>query len=288
VAVVVVVGSVNVDLVVTAERLPAPGETVAGGEFAVHQGGKGGNQAVAAARAGAAVEMVGAVGADDYGAGALAALGAEGIGTTLFQVVADAATGVALIAVDRSGANQIVVASGANHRLAHVPPLPAGDGVVLVGFEVTDDVVTEAVAAARDRGWPVIVNPAPARPLPAALRGSGAILVPNEGEAAVLGGGDPHALAAITGGPVVVTLGAAGARVIDAEGVLDVPAPIVDAVDTTGAGDTLAGVLAASLAAGLPLPAAVRRAVAAASLSVTRPGARDGMPRAAEIARLAE
>jgi ribokinase len=284
-AVVVTVGSVNVDLVVTVDRLPRPGETVAGGEFGVHHGGKGGNQAVAAARAGATVLMVAAIGDDANGASARAALEAEGVDTR-FLAVAGAPTGVALIVVDRGGANQIAVASGANHLLECVPPLPDGDGVVLLSFEVPDPVITAAVEAARESRWRLVVNPAPARPLPPALHGSGAILVPNEGEAEVLAA-DPAALAALTGGPVVVTLGAAGARVIDGERAYTVPAPRVEAVDTTGAGDTLTGVLAASIAAGLAFEAAVRRAVAAASLSVTVPGARGGMPRSAEIDRLA-
>jgi ribokinase len=286
VKIVAVVGSVNVDLVVTVERLPAVGETVTGGTFAMHHGGKGGNQAVAAARAGARVAMVGAVGDDEHGAAARAAFAAEGVDTTLLEVIPGEATGVALIAVDRAGANQIVVASGANHRLDHLPGLPQGDGVLLVGFEVVDEVVSQAVAAARTRGWPVVVNPAPARPLPVCLRASGAILVPNEGELGVLGG-DAAALRELTGGPVVVTLGAAGARLVDGDRDVLVPALAVEAVDTTGAGDTFAGVLAAALAEGRELPAAVRRAVTAASLSVRAPGARSGMPARAEIDRLA-
>ncbi len=272
-SIVVVVGSVNVDLVVTVDRLPAPGETVTGGTFAIHHGGKGANQAVAAARAGAAVTMVGAVGDDDNGASARAALAAEGVDTSLVRVLPGEMTGVALIAVDRAGANQIAVASGANHRFDGLPQLPQGEGVLLVGFEVVDAVVAEAVAVARGRGWPIIVNPAPARELPAALRASGAILVPNDGEAALLGG-DARALAAVIGGPVVVTMGADGARLIDGDRDVRVAAPEVVAVDTTGAGDVFAGVLAASLADRLELEAAVRRAVAAASRAVTVPGAR--------------
>jgi ribokinase len=282
---VVVVGSVNVDLVVTVARLPVPGETVTGGEFAVHHGGKGGNQAVAAARAGASVRMVAALGDDANGASAREALEVEGIDTSGLQVAA-APTGVALIVVERSGANQIAVASGANHLLDHLPPLPEGPGVVLISFEVPDPVISAAVAAARARSWPLVVNPAPARPLPTVLHGSGAILVPNEGEAGLLASG-VDGLAALTGGPVVITLGAEGARVIDGPRDYRVPAPPVDAVDTTGAGDTLTGVLAASIAAGIDLEAAVRRAVVAASLSVTVPGARGGMPRGSEIDRLA-
>jgi ribokinase len=272
-SIVVVVGSVNVDLVVTVDRLPAPGETVTGGTFAIHHGGKGANQAVAAARAGAPVTMIGAVGDDDNGVAARAVLAAEGVDTALIRVLPGEMTGVALIAVDRAGANQIAVASGANHRFDGLPQLPQGEGVLLVGFEVVDAVVAEAVAVARGRGWPIIVNPAPARELPAALRASGAILVPNDGEAALLGG-DARALAAVTGGPVVVTMGADGARLIDGDRDVRVAAPEVVAVDTTGAGDVFAGVLAASLADGLELEAAVRRAVAAASRAVTVPGAR--------------
>ena len=279
---VLVVGSVNVDLTVHAERLPTPGETVAGGRLERAGGGKGANQAVAAARAGAAVALVGAVGDDDFGAGALAELRSEGVGVEAVQQLAGLATGVALIVVDRDGGNQIAVASGANHAVAaaHVAAVAAGrPGCVLASFELLDEPVLAAARLARDAGCPLVVNPAPARELAPGLCELRPILTPNQHEAAELTGerepeGAARALTARTGAPVVVTLGERGALVADGDGSAVVPAPSVRAVDTTGAGDAFNGVLAAGLASGRRLRPAVQAAVAAASHSVTRRGAR--------------
>jgi len=278
---VLVVGSVNVDLVVRVERLPAPGETVSGGEFRRHGGGKGANQAVAAARAGAATAIVGRVGMDSDGDEALAELAAAGVDVA--HVARDRAlhTGVAVIAVDREGRNQIAVAPGANRAIGPFPAgaLADGPGCVLLSFEAPDPVLVEAAQAARAAGWPIVCNPAPQRALDPALLAAGPVLVPNEHEAAALAGSDDPAAAAaalarLSGAPVVVTLGAAGA-LVHADGVVTrVPAPVVDAVDTTGAGDALCGTLAAGLAAGTGLVEAVRAAVRAASESTTRAGAR--------------
>ena len=266
---VIVVGSINTDLVVVAERLPAPGETVSGGRFAQHGGGKGANAAVAAARLGAAVTMVGAVGGDAFGDEALALLRNEGVDTGRVAR-ADAPTGVALINVDAQGENQIAVASGAN---AEVEPAAveravgaAGPGVVLTNHEVP---LAARLAAAR-----------------AAL---GPILTPNAGEAAELTGKrDPEAaasaLTARTGAPVIVTLGPQGA--LCARKVSDTflaPAPTLTPVDTTGAGDAFNGALAVALAEGRDLRAAVAFAVAAAALSTRAEGAREGMPRRDEV-----
>jgi ribokinase len=285
---VVVVGSINADLVVVTERLPGPGETVSGGRFARHGGGKGANQAVAAARLGARVAMVGAVGADELGDAAVAELQDEGIDVSGVVRMDDAATGVALIVVDAHGENQIAIAAGANGRLgpAHVPRLE-GEGVLLVGFEVPDQVVVAGAAAAA--GWTTILNPAPARAIPEAVVAARPILTPNATEAAQLTGEeDPEAAARAlrerTGAPVLITLGSAGALLLDGEGGAErLPAPEVDVVDTTGAGDALNGALAAELAAGRPLAEAARFAIAAAARSTTREGARGGMPRRAEV-----
>jgi ribokinase len=292
---VLVVGSVNVDLVVHAERLPARGETVAGGRLERAGGGKGANQAVAAARAGAAVALVGAVGDDDLGADALAALRSEGVDVAAVRRIAGVATGVALIVVDGAGDNQIAVASGANHevsgddvRAAVAAALRGGGhdlrparrpGCVLTGLELLGGPVLAAARIAADAGCPLVVNPAPARPLEPALLELRPILTPNRHEAVELTGEDgPEAaglaLAARTGAPVVVTLGEHGALVVDGDGPARVPAPAVRAVDTTGAGDAFNGALAAELARGRELRAAVEEAVAAAADSVTRPGAR--------------
>ena len=296
---VIVVGSVNADLVVAVERLPEPGETVTGGRFSRHGGGKGANQAVAAARAGAHVRFVGAVGDDDLGDAALAELRDEGVDVSGVARLAGEPTGVALIAVDAAGSNQITVASGANAcvdarlveaALADVPPA-AGD-VCLLSFEVPDDALVAAVRAASEGGARVVLNPAPARTLVAELAVAGAILTPNSLEATTLAGeSDPaaaaRALSAITGAPAVVTVGADGAILATGDGIVRVASPPAEVLDTTGAGDTLNGVLAAALATGLGLEEAAHRAVLAASASVSARGARAGMPRRSELDRLA-
>jgi ribokinase len=312
---VVVVGSVNADLVVTVRELPGAGETVSGGTFARHGGGKGANQAVAAARAGARVALVGAVGNDDLGDEALRELAGEGIDVATVQRLDDVATGVAVIVVDERGENQIAVASGANAALtgdavrAALPELLTGEGVVLLGHEVPDEAVRAGAELARAAGWQVILNPAPARPLIDDL--SGVILTPNAEEAGALTRGDPggaetrdragaetradpggaetrdlaaaRALNARSDAPVLVTLGARGAALIERGEAEHFAAPAVDVVDTTGAGDAVNGALAARLAAGEPLREAVRFALAAASLSTLAAGARAGMPRRDDV-----
>lgn len=326
---VVVVGSINVDLVVVSERLPTAGETVAGGTFASYGGGKSANQAVAAARLGADVVFVGAVGRDAMGDEAESALREEGIDVSGLARV-DAPTGVALIVVDAQGENQIAVASGANAALdaapiatrldallgeaatagsptatagsptatAGSPTATAGSstatagssatpaGVVLLGHEVGEDVVIAAARAAEAAGWPVVLNPAPARELPGAPL---AVLTPNASEAEQLTGeAEPEAaaraLAEATGAAVLITLGARGALLLEPGGEpARLPAAEVDVVDTTGAGDTVNGALAAELAAGRALREAAAFAVKAAALSTTKPGARGGMPTRAEV-----
>jgi ribokinase len=292
---VVVVGSVNADLVVSVPTLPGPGETVTGGTFARHGGGKGANQAVAAARLGAAVTFVGAVGDDDLGAAALRELSAEGVDVAAVARLDGVPTGVALIAVDRAGENAIAVASGANAELdgervaaALHGRLDGRPGVVLLGHEVPDAAVLAGVAAARAAGWTPILNPAPARALPDALLAHAPLLTPNATEACALSAADDPEAAALelarrTGAPVLVTLGASGALLVRDGRRERIPAPRVDVVDTTGAGDALNGALAAELAAGADLREAASTAVAAASLSTRRPGARGGMPRRDEL-----
>jgi ribokinase len=281
---VIVVGSVNIDLVVTVERLPAPGETVIGGRFAQHHGGKGGNQAVAAARLGAPTWFVGAVGDDEFGRSARFALEAEGVDTSELRTVGDAATGVAFILVDAAGENSIAVAGGANSALTpgHVREslgrlVPRPGDVVLVGHEIPTAATAAALEAGRDGGATTILNPAPAIGLDASTVGLADLLTPNALELATLRG------SGIQPERTLVSLGAAGARLTGREGTVEIPALAVTAVDTVGAGDTLNGALAASLALGHPLEDAARRAVAAASLAVTRAGAREGMPTADEL-----
>jgi ribokinase len=285
---VIVVGSVNADLVVQAERLPAPGETVTGGRFSRHGGGKGANQAVAAARLGAHVTLVAAIGSDPFGDEALELLEREGIDTAAVARV-EASTGVALIAVDAAGENQIAVAAGANDALdadvVERAVRAAGAGVVVLSQEVPEAAV---LAAARAAPGPVVLNPAPVRPIRDELARLGPILTPNAGEARALSG-EPEpeaaarALAARTGAPVLVTLGADGVLVLDGGAAERLPAPSVTAVDTTGAGDAFNGALAVALAEGRELRDAAAFAVAAAALSTRAAGAREGMPRRDEV-----
>lgn len=287
---VVVVGAINVDAVVAADRLPAAGETVVGPEAKWFGGGKGANAAVAAARAGASVALVGAVGADDPGRGALAELAADGVDVGGIDVLADTATGVALIVVDPAGENQIAVGAGANAAVtgAHVryamSQVLAGAGCVLVSTEIPDEAVVAAVEAATDAGVTCVLNPAPVTGGVRAVLDRGVILTPNRGELDDLGGVD--AVVAAGAGPVAVTLGGDGVDLHRPGGdTVRYPAPTTEVVDTTGAGDTFNGVLAARLAAGDDLDAAVATAVVAASLSVRHLGARGGMPTAAAIDR---
>ena len=284
---VAVVGSVNADLVVRVPALPRPGETVAGGTFERHAGGKGANQAVAAARLGARTSLIAAVGDDDLGREQLELLSAEDVDVSgVTRGIAAQPTGVAAILVDDYGENLIAVASGANAALdpSHVgralAPPPA---VLVLSFEVPDEALVEAVAATRDAGTEVVINPAPARAIRTQLLDPHPILVLNEEEARQLGGtGDTGAAAAElyrrTHREVIVTLGPRGALVGGPEA-RAIPGHAVAVVDTTGAGDTFVGALAAELARGVELHEGVRYALAASALSVTARGARTGMPR---------
>jgi ribokinase len=287
---VLVVGSVNQDLVVRVERLPTPGETVLGDRFERHGGGKGANQAVAAQRAGAAVTLVGAVGSDDLGRAALSELAREGIALEHVVTIEGMATGVALIAVDRQGENQIALAPGANMEVAAEQVEAAFEAgcpaVCLVSLEVPLAAVEAAAECALRASVRFVVNPGPARPLPRAVLDAHPILLPNEAELEVLApdhGGSAVALAARTVAPVIVTRGSHGATLFEGDSTAELPAFPVTARDTTGAGDTFAGVLSAGLANGLSLREAADRAMAAAAISTTRPGARGGMPQASEI-----
>jgi ribokinase len=283
--VIALVGSINLDIVVEVERHPAAGETVIGGDRRELPGGKGANQAVAAARLGAEVAFVGRVGADDAGRRLRDGLASEGVDVAHVIVDPDAPTGVALIAVDGAGENTIVVSSGANARVSPADVeaarvVLAGAAVTLVQHEVPEEAVVAALGAG---GGALVLNPAPARPLVAAVD----VLVPNRGELEALAGraGDPVELARALplAGAVVVTLGSEGAVVVEGERVERVPAPQVEAVDTTGAGDAFCGALAQALDAGAELVEAARWATRAAAASVTRPGAQGGLPRREDL-----
>lgn len=289
---VVIVGSVNVDLAVQVPRAPVAGETVIGGAFRRFHGGKGANQAVAAARVGARVHFVGAVGDDDHGREASAALESEGIETSYVQSIRGVPTGVALVVVEGSGDNRIVVASGANSELAVAWVSGALEGrvdrggVMLLNLEIPDPPLLEAVASAASAGMRVMLNAAPARPFHARLLEGACVLLVNEGEALSMtsreGVHDVHeaarALARRTHAAVVVTLGRGGALVAENGHLERLPGHDVEVVDATGAGDTFAGTLAAELASGRPMRESVDVAMGAAALSVGVVGAREGMP----------
>lgn len=278
---VLVVGSANLDLVATTARHPAPGETLIGHDYSEHPGGKGLNQAVAAARAGSPTRFVGAVGRDDAGQTLTRVAGEAGVDTSEVAVV-DVSTGRALILVSDSGENSIVVVPGAN-ELCPEGAARAGE-VVLAQLEVPLDTVESTFRSAREVGATTVLNPAPARPLPPELLDLVDIIVPNEHELDLLGG--VSGLLDRGVGTVVVTLGAEGARVHTSEGAVDIPTLAVDAVDTTGAGDTFCGYLASGLASGLPLESAARRGCLAAALSTTRSGAVPSIPTSAEVGGL--
>lgn len=310
---IIVVGAINVDMVVSAPALPKAGETVVGLGPARHGGGKGANAAVAAARSGAAVHLVGAVGDDELAEIALADLRQAGADVSAVQRRADAPTGVALIVVDGRGENQIAVGAGANAALegAWVAErmeiaMRQGVGCVLVSTEIPPAAVAAAVRAAATSGVPYILNTAPPIPVVVELLDLRPVLTPNareldqlsrmlcqgpadasgSGAGSSLAGAEAHAtaLARRTRRPVVVTLGAAGALIATPDGLLNaIPAPPAAVVDTTGAGDTFSGILAARIAAGDELSDAVRAAVVAGAISVGGVGARGGMPWAAEL-----
>jgi ribokinase len=294
---VIVVGSLNLDLVAEVSHLPARGETLLASGHGRALGGKGANQAVSAARHGVDVAMIGCVGADAEGRALTGALAAERIDISGIEVRDDIATGVAHITVDPTGANTIVVVPGANGMLGaadvrdELGRLPAAE-VVLVQLEIPVDAVMAAVATSTAR---VVLNPAPARELPRELLRHVDVLVPNAPElGALTGGGVPSTVEEVAARArlladetaVVVTMGESGALVVAGEETTHVPAPRVHAIDTTGAGDAFCGSLAAGLAGGLSLGGAVRDAVRVASQSTLRRGALEALPSAGEISAL--
>lgn len=293
---IVVIGSINSDLVVRGLRIPSPGETVTGGAFFRADGGKGANQAVAAARAGADVTLVARVGEDELGRAAVTGLAAEGIDCGHVRRDPQHATGVALIMVDEDGENAISVAPGANAQLsvgdveASHAAIEAAD-VLLMQLETPLPAVERAAEIASGADVVVLLNPAPARVLSESLLARVDVLTPNEGESTILSGeGQPGAAAEklrrLGVSTVVVTLGAAGALVVSGDGVASEPGFSVSAVDSTAAGDAFSGYLAVSIAEGVDLAPAVRRACAAGALATTVHGAAPSLPRREEVDRM--
>lgn len=285
---VVVVGSANMDLVATAGALPRPGETVLGEDFAMGPGGKGANQAIAAARAGAATMFLGAIGSDSFGVTINGRLAASGVDTSLMRVVYGA-SGVAVIMVGSGGENSIVVTPGANSAftaLTEAELTAVRDADVLVAqLEIPIETVTAAAVAARRHGTRVILNAAPARPLPGELLDAVDLLVVNELEAQAISGhgrDDPAALLGCVT-RAVLTVGADGAFYVAEGSVTHVPAFAVRAVDSTAAGDAFTAALAVAWAEGRDLPDAVRWASAAGAVCVGKLGASISLPTRAEI-----
>jgi ribokinase len=294
----VVVGSLNMDLVLRVARVPEPGETLTGRNFALVPGGKGANQAVACARLGATVTQIGRVGADAFGAQLKDALACDGIDVRHVSVDAAASTGVAMILVDDAAQNRIILAPGANATLtpAHLEEAAdviAGAALLVLQLEVPMATVESAAAMAVRSGCPVLLNPAPAQPLPDSLWGAVDYLIPNETEASALTGiavSDPASAAAAAlklrqrgVRTVLMTLGAQGVVIAGPDGVRHLPAEVVKAVDTTAAGDTLIGGFSVGLAEGMSIDDAARLGQRAAALCVGRRGAQPAIPYRREI-----
>lgn len=296
---IVVVGSLNMDLVMRTPRVPVGGETINGHEFSTLPGGKGANQAVACARLGGKVSMIGQVGDDGFGQTLRGGLSADGIDVSGVKINPTAGTGVAMILVEDIGQNRIVLAAGANGALspadidAHAAVIQNA-AMLVVQLEVPMPAVQRAIAVAYAAGVPVLLNPAPAARFPEAVWSQVSILVPNETEASLLSGitvSDTESayeagrLFRQRGvGCVLVTLGKQGVAVVDDSGARHLPAQVVKAVDTTAAGDTFIGGLTAGLVEGLSLDEAVSLGQSASALCVTRLGAQPSIPYRRELA----
>lgn len=291
---IVVLGSLNMDLVVRAPRHPQPGETLIGGEFQTFPGGKGANQAVAAARLGAEVWMIGRVGRDAFGDALLRTVQQDGVNTTFIRQDEQAATGVALITLDAAGQNTIVVAPGANMRVTPQDVIESESAfdradLLLMQLECPLEAVETAARIAHQHGMQVVLNPAPARLLPATLLAQTDYLLPNQPELRLLAEGETdvkRAAARLLANGVrnlIVTLGEEGALLITPEIEEKLPAFSVEVVDTVAAGDAFAAAFCVALAEGKPLQEAVLWGNAAGAIAVTRPGAQPSMPTRAEL-----
>ncbi len=298
---IVVTGSLNMDLVARAPRIPRPGETIIGGDFCTVPGGKGANQAVAAARLGAQVSMIGQVGRDAFAQALLDNLAAAGVDHSFVAQDPDAATGVALIVVDDAGENSIVVAPGANMRLSptdvdEAESVVAAADALLLQLESPLETVTRAAEVARAHGVTVVLNPAPARSLPDELLALVDVLIPNETETALLTGLPVRdraeaetaaaALHELGVGTMILTLGERGALLSREQGSEHFAAFEVTPVDTTAAGDAFVGGFAVALTEGRTLSEAVRWGNAAGALATTKLGAQPSMPTRQDLENL--
>lgn len=291
---VVVIGSSNTDLVVACSRLPKKGETILGGEFHCVSGGKGANQAVAAARAGASVTFIGACGDDDFGTRAITSLKREQINLSHFHIRRGIPSGVALILIGgKSRDNMIAVAKSANDTVSasdirSAQPEIVKAGAILAQLEIPLEAVLAAAEAAHQSEIPFLLNPAPARALPRKLWKWVDTLTPNQHEALLLSGESTveragKKLLSLGCQNIVITRGSRGALLINHQGMKSFPAHKVKAIDTVGAGDCFSAWLAVGRAEGLPIESSITRALKAASFSVTRPGAQSSMPYRREV-----
>ncbi len=299
---IVVVGSLNMDLVVRVPRMPEPGETILGRDFQTVSGGKGANQAVGAARLAAHVTMIGCVGDDSFGETLVGNLATEGIETSPIKVIPGVPSGIAMITVDEGGQNSIVVASGANMLLTPEDIRTAWESledvdVVVMPLEVPLDCIQEAAGLAKVSGAKVVLNPAPARPLPDDLLGNLDVLVPNETETALLSGmavdtleqaeKAARHLLKMGVGAVILTLGSRGALMIEENFQSQLfESHSVDVVDTTAAGDAFVAALSVGISEGMDLEEASKMANAAGALAVTKMGAQPSMPTREEVLAL--
>jgi len=293
---IIVVGSLNADLVVRAPRFPQPGETISGEDLKIIPGGKGANQSVAAARQGASVAMVGRVGNDSFGPELINNLKHNGVDTAHVQIDAEAATGTATIIVDVKGQNSIVLSPGGNGRVspADLNTVSFSDyKLLLLQLEIPLEPVLAAAKRAKEKGLRVVLNPAPARTLPEELIALPDFIVPNEGELSLLtnqpvqdlASAENAAKALLARGAqtVIVTLGANGALIVNQEVTKHIPAFQVDVVDTTAAGDAFIGGFASALLQDKPLGEAVRYGCACGALAATKFGAQPSLPTKEEV-----
>ncbi len=295
---VVVVGSINMDLVVASERLPKAGETVLGGTFCMNPGGKGANQAVACARLGMETRFISAVGEDSFGVSLLATLKKYRVETAFVKTVKKTPSGVALIGVDKSAENQIIVAPGANDSISSSDIRKSKNAfkeasVLLLQLEIPMDTVLTAVETARKAGLKIILNPAPARLIPEKIFPMLDFIIPNQSESGLLTGTRVTNLdSAIKAaklllkkgvGNVLITLGSKGVMRVNSQGVKSYPAYKVKAVDTTAAGDAFCGGFTSALAMGYSLDKAIPFAQAVGALAVTRQGAQQSMPSMVDV-----
>jgi ribokinase len=293
-----VVGSINYDLVAKGERIPRPGETLIGSEFITAPGGKGANQAVASARLGSQVSMVGRVGDDAFGSQLIENMSSNRVDTRLVWRTAGTATGVALIMVDQTGQNSILVAPGANMALTPADITSAREAItsvdiLLLQLEIPVKVVIEAARLAHQSGVKVVLNPAPARPLPVELLQWVDYLIPNQYEAQIIADGQPSLSRNLVSRlldtgikNIIITLGGEGAELINENGIKYFQAFKVTPLDTTAAGDAFVGSFAVALAEGQPQDVAIRWGNAAGALATTRMGAQPSLPNREEVEKL--